>query len=111
MNPVIAWRIYYSDESVLEGRTVEEWVGAPDEGVIVVVEIYAKDVHRKKPLHTIQTYAGCDYYWMTPDGLVGAGAARRMPSDAHGKSGVTVSDELYMQIYNAACVPPEYGTV
>jgi hypothetical protein len=120
----LGWRIYYADRTVIDGVTLSDWTEAPDENILVVVEVFSKG-NRKKDLYTIQVHAGQDYYWMVPELTdfmhknvlhtyeafeITGSAARLIPDNAHIKRGVFVTDELYSEILNQANNAPTYGS-
>lgn len=93
--------IYYADHSVFEGKTLDDWKSAPDDGVIVIVEFY-KRTYSASNRHTKQSYAGTDYYWMLENGSIEHGSAKQIPDRSYIKAGQLISDAEYLEIYNKA---------
>jgi len=60
-----SWKIWYENE-IITGTTIQEWIDAPSEGVLGVVqhkELYKG--HKSASVHS-----GGDWYWMLPNGVV-----------------------------------------
>ena len=53
-----AWAIFYADSVVVEGDTMGEWLAAPLDGVIAVVQV--------DPYVSRSVWRGCDYYYAEP---------------------------------------------
>lgn len=89
------WRIYYRD-AVVEGTTQEEWEGAPEEGVQVVVDFDP----------------GAPLRWSC-DGVPIVGRRLWTGEDTYNplgwgvKYGLLLPDDEYWAIWRRACFDPE----
>lgn len=86
------WRIYYADDSMVEGETEADWLAAPDDGVQVVARFPMQDglgwscrgvVVRDRDLWT-----GEDEY---------------DPFGWGGKRGTLIDTDAYFSIWERAC--------
>lgn len=105
----LKFQIYYADGSVLDGVSTEDWLTAPSEGLLIVVEIY--DVIYGPPFrrrHACKRWAGLDYYWMAMDDSLNGGSAKFIPAGAVVKAGQQVSNAIWEEIYNRASQDPAY---
>lgn len=100
----LLFEVHYADGTILQGTTLKDWQAMPDEGVLVVVEVYDRTYKGK---YTCRRHAGRDYYWMLDNGEIGAHAAKYIPANAHIKRGQQVDDATWMRIYNRACIDPK----
>lgn len=58
---MINWRIWYVNDLIIDGATAEDWVSAPDEGVLAIAVHYGNDVYGRK---LGEYLSGSDWYWM-----------------------------------------------
>lgn len=59
------WKIWYENE-VITGTTVQEWIDAPDEGVLGAIQY--KGLY--KGYKSGSMHGGGDWYWMLPNGTI-----------------------------------------
>lgn len=107
-----AFRIYYADESIVDGYSQADWQAAPAQGVAVVLVPDA--VYGRFVLH------GADHYVWLPDGQsediyltddLGPLRARYPGLEADGwvKHGVLMPREQFRAVLGAACDDATYG--
>lgn len=94
--------VHYADGRTMKGTTKEGWMACPENGVLVITEVYNR-VYKGR--YACQRHAGCDYYWWD-DGAIGAGSAKSIPSAAIIKRGKEVDTETWNRLYNLACIDP-----
>ncbi len=68
--PIVGWRVWYDDDSIIVGHTFADWEALPDDGVLYVKHYYDRDSRLGIPLTENQN--ACDYYFATPSGIYGA---------------------------------------
>jgi len=89
------WRIYYSDGSVVRGRTRADWVAAPDEGVQVVLLM---EPYPDRPFDGWTPWAGA-----RPDRQIWTGDDWYAPYKSYPpKEGELISSEEYERIWRRA---------
>ena len=106
----VGFQIYYADGSVFNGATQNDWIAAPDTGVLVVVEVHDA-IYKSGPRqrHACRRWAGLDYYWWTPGNAeISGGNAGQIPNPALSKAGQLVDDETWCRVYNIAHQDPLY---
>lgn len=110
----IGWRLWYADGTVVDSRT-GTWASAPSTGVQVLAVYYAETYecwHGSRPNKVLHThnyrslYHGArqriDYYWITLDGVAGAGSVDEIPVGAVVKEGTLIATDRFQDIVNAA---------
>lgn len=98
------WTIWYTD-TVITGLTFDDWVSAPDEGVICVHQL----IDRIDDVNVGHICMGSDWYWMSPDGSIGESLCSSdvpgvwlecdKPAGAHVKSGIWTTDERMIEVH------------
>ena len=99
------WEIAYAGGAVVRGDKREEWLAAPQDGVLVV----RQPVARVYPTATGDVYftircAGSDYYWLHEDGTIRSGQALDVPEGLDAptvKRGAWVERSEFLAAYNA----------
>lgn len=111
----IGWRLWYADGTVVDSRT-DTWASAPSTGVQVLAVYYAETYEcwhgrpergGQKLVHNYRSiYHGAkrqiDYYWITLDGVAGAGSVDEIPVGAVVKEGTLIATDRFQDIVNAA---------
>jgi hypothetical protein len=57
----MVFRIWYADETMIEGNSEADWIAAPDNGVVMVAVYYGNDEYGRKLGKFLN---GADWYWM-----------------------------------------------
>jgi hypothetical protein len=57
----MVFRIWYADETMIEGNSEADWIAAPDNGVVMVAVYYGNDEYGRK---LGQFLNSSDWYWM-----------------------------------------------
>lgn len=109
MSERLYFEIFYTDESIWLGKTLQAWRQFPASGVQVVREVYA-DTYGNPARHICKRWAGRDYFWMTDDGEIGAHSAKYVPAGAHVKAGEEIDYELFQKIYTRSRIDPNVIT-
>jgi hypothetical protein len=65
--PIVGWRVWYDDDSVVEGHTFADWEALPDDGVLFVKLYEDRDNRQGMPYGENQS--GLDHYFSTAEGI------------------------------------------
>lgn len=105
------WSIAYIDGSTVRGRTIAEWIAAPADGVLTVLQVM-RETYRlvNAPVrHYAVRLAFEDYYYLDADGLASATAGKFVPRglpDGAVKRGAWTTREAMVAAYNAVLTDP-----
>jgi hypothetical protein len=99
------WEIAYVGGTRVRGTGREEWIAAPQDGVLVVRQPVARTYETKEGRrHFTIRCTGHDYYWLGPDGSIMSGQAKDLPDAMDSetvKRGAWAEREEYLAAYNA----------
>ncbi len=97
------FEIWYVNGYSIRGQTLEDWLKMPDEGILVITEVYDRYYgHPRK--YCGKRHAYTDYYWMNENNEIDCGAAKNIPDNVFIKHGKYVDNETWDRIYNLACI-------
>jgi hypothetical protein len=74
---MIQWRIWYTDNIIIDGSTAEEWAACPMDGVLAIAAFYGLDQYGRK---LGQQWMGSDWYWMDNNTIYQNGDSSDIPN-------------------------------
>lgn len=100
------WEIAYVGGARVRGTGRDEWIAAPQDGVLVVRQPVDRTYEKANGAryHFTIRCAGSDYYWLTNDGTIMSGQALDVPEgidSATVKRGAWAEREEFLAAYNA----------
>jgi hypothetical protein len=75
---IIAWKIWYKDNIVIEGVTAEDWAAAPDENVVGIAAHFGRNENN---IMLGALVSGSDWYWLYDNQIHQSGTSSEIPGE------------------------------